>query len=388
MSKRRLRTTLLLAPLLLAAGFGLMQWMAGRRPPPSRSAPPDRGALVQVVTAERAGRRAVVSALGIVRPARRADIAPQVAGVVTHVAPRLAAGAFFAAGETLFTLDDTDYRLALEQAGARVTQAESELAILRVKAATARREWARRNGSGTPPPPLLAFEPQIAAAEAALRAARAAEAQARRNLERTRITAPFACRILDESVEEGTYVKAGTRLLTLAGTGRIEIVTPVPAAELAWLTVGGRDASTAEVTLRAGERQWRWTGRVTRLLAEVDPQGKTARLVIAVDDPYPGRTDAPLLFGMFVEVTIHGNEAGTVVVLPRAVLREGDLVWLVERGRIRVRQVRVARLTGSEAWISSGLAGGESVVATTLSGVADGMKVRVAPRPPAGEEGK
>ncbi len=385
MSKRRLFITLLLVPLVLASGFGLMQWMAGRRPHPSRTAPTDRGALVQVVTAERAERRVLISALGTVQSARRAEIAPQVAGVVTDVAPQLATGAFFAAGELLFTVDDTDYRLALEQAKAKVIQAKSDLAILRAKAATARKEWVRRNGAEIPPPSLLILAPQIATAEAALRAARAAASQAEQNLARTRISAPFTCRILTESVEKGTYVKAGTRLLTVIAADRLEILTPVPVAELAWITVGGQEAAVADIVLRAGKRQWRWTGRVARLLAEVEPQGKTAQLVVTVDQPYRDQKDAPLLLGMLVEVTIHGGATGPVVVVPRAVLREGNVLWLVQEGRIRMQEVHVARLTRDEAWIDQGLAGGETVVATALSGVANGMKVRIA-NPPLARE--
>jgi len=121
------------------------------------------------------------------------------------------------------------------------------------------------------------------------------------------------------------------------------------------------------------------SGRVVRLLADVEPRAKTARLVIGIDEPYQSGHDrhTPLLLGMFVDVTIHGRETGPVVVVPRAVLREGDVVWVVEKGRLRIQPVHVTRLTRREAWIDQGLAGGETVVATALSGVADGMPVRV-----------
>ncbi len=375
MNKKRLLLSLILVPLVLAGGMLFMQRMIALRSKPARSTPPIRGALVQVVAAERGSRQVVITTTGTIQAARQAELAPQVAGVIDDTAPHLQTGAFFAAGDFLFAIDDTDYRLTLQQAEASVAKAKSQLAILQAKAAVARREWHDLVGADSPPPPLAVLEPQIAEAEATLAAAEAGRRQAMVNLERTRITAPFDCRILTEAVERGKYVKAGTPLVTVIGADRLEVVVPVALADLAWIPVGGSTPAKAEIVLRARGRERRWSGTVDRLLADVEPRGKMARLIVTIEHPYDDDTEPPLL-GMFVDVTIHGRRLDDVIAIPRRTLREGEVVWVVEDDRIRIQPVHVLRLTRDEAWIDRGLAGGEAIVTTALSGVADGMLVR------------
>ena len=68
-----------------------------------------------------------------------------------------------------------------------------------------------------------------------------------------------------------------------------------------------------------------------------------------------------------------------VFVLPRKALRENSMVWLVDNeDRMRIRPVEIVRFEQDEVFISKGLADGERVVTTNLSGAAEGMSLRVA----------
>ena len=66
-------------------------------------------------------------------------------------------------------------------------------------------------------------------------------------------------------------------------------------------------------------------------------------------------------------------------VIPRAALRQGNVVWTVDdAGILHFRTVRVARYQGEEVVVESGLEDGEMVVFSTLKAPADGMAVRAA----------
>ncbi|MBT4500192.1 MAG: hypothetical protein HOC74_20855, partial [Gemmatimonadetes bacterium] len=87
---------------------------------------------------------------------------------------------------------------------------------------------------------------------------------------------------------------------------------------------------------------------------------------------------APLTVGMFVDVAIAGRPADDVRTLPRSALRQGDRVWTVSpTGILRVRDTRVLRAMKEEVLIRLDLPADEQIVISQLSGVTDGMKVRL-----------
>ncbi len=371
--------------LILAAGAGLMWFMIASRPEPQREERKDPGALVEVLSVTRGERQVRVHGTGTVQPRQEVSLTPQVDGRVTEIDPRFIAGGFFRKGEVLFRIEDADYRLAVDRARAALTKAEYDLASMEGQARIARREWERLQlGNGEEPNPLVLYEPQLKNARAALVAARATLQQAELDLLRTVLRAPFNVVVLSESVDVGQYVRSGTGVAMLAGTDRAEIVVPLPLEELVWLQIprqGAADSgSTADVELSAGDRTFRWSGRVVRRLGDVDPQGRMARLVVAVEDPYGLENDGgerpELAMGTFVQVVLHGAVLKDVAVIPAAALRDGGSVWIMNDGHLKIRPVEVVRRARDEVVISGGLGPGDRVVLTNLAGAAEGMKLR------------
>jgi len=131
-----------------------------------------------------------------------------------------------------------------------------------------------------------------------------------------------------------------------------------------------------------------WTGRIVRTEGEIDVRSRMVHVVAQVKDPYGLLADgegggsqhatAPLAAGLFVEAQILGHRLDGVVVLPRAALRDGDRVWVVDGDdRMHSRQVETLRLERDQVVISAGLARGERVCVSPLQAVVEGMQVRV-----------
>jgi len=87
---------------------------------------------------------------------------------------------------------------------------------------------------------------------------------------------------------------------------------------------------------------------------------------------------------MFVEAEIAGRTYEHVAAIPRAALREGHRVLVLDdESRLYFRDVEVLRQTRDEAFVAGGLADGDRVCVSALAAVTDGMQVRV----PDGEDG-
>ncbi|KPJ79171.1 MAG: hypothetical protein AMJ54_00525, partial [Deltaproteobacteria bacterium SG8_13] len=250
--------------------------------------------------------------------------------------------------------------------------------------AAAQEEWRLLNedqpGSNAPPP-LVAKLPQLEAARAKLAADRADLQKARLNLKRTEISAPFAGRVIEENVGTGQYVTAGQPLATLFATEVVEIVVPMEDESLYWFDVpgftpGDGPGSSAAVKARIAGRDLTWTGRVDRAEGRLDAGTRLINVVIRVDEPY--RRKPPLAVGLFVQVEISGRELPDAAVIPRAALRENQVVWVVDdKGTLTFRDVKVARLFPDVVYLSGGLKAGEMIVTSPIKTVTDGMRVRI-----------
>ena len=379
-------------PFLILVVIGLITViMIKSRKNPEKIAQVDRGALVEFMIAEKTNRQVTINSTGVVQPRQEVTISPQVTGNVTSISPQFIAGGFFKKGEMLFEVETIDYELALEQARAALAKREFELSSVESRARIARQEWKRlKKDQVAPPNSLVLYEPQLKDAKANLASARAALKQTELNLARTRVTAPFNCVVRSENVDKGQYVRAGNGVAVIAGTDTAEVVVPVDLDDLQWLAVPGPgrkgNSSSARINLNSGSRSYSWPGEIDRLLAEVDPQGRMARLVVSIKDPYLLENTAPqdhppLAIGSFIEVIFQGKEMPKIFALPRQAFRDNNTVWIMdENNLLRIRPVTAVRLERTEVFISEGIKAGDRVILTNLTGAADGMKLRAVNR--------
>jgi multidrug efflux pump subunit AcrA (membrane-fusion protein) len=241
--------------------------------------------------------------------------------------------------------------------------------------------------------------PQLAAARAALARSEAQLADAELDLQRTEIRAPFDGVVRSESVDVGAYATAGQPLARVFSIEQVEVVVPLSDADAAllpglWDVRPGSEsrAFPARVVASFGQRQFAWEGFVDRAEAALDEVSRTLDVVVRVSDPFSaGRSwdsesgaaaeggsaaSVPLLVGQFAEVEIQGVE-GAFVTVPRRALRDGDEVWVVVDGRIRIVPVRVVQRGGGLAYVERGLEPGDRVVTDGVTLVTEGMEVRL-----------
>ena len=129
-----------------------------------------------------------------------------------------------------------------------------------------------------------------------------------------------------------------------------------------------------------GDQSIERSGRVLRLLPDLDPAGSMARLLVAIDDPLGlGSEDAgiPLLLGSYVEVDLEAAPLDDVIEVPRAAVREGERAFVMNaEDSLEVRDLDIAWGRRDSVLVRDGLAAGERLVTSRVPAPVPGLKLR------------
>jgi len=374
--------------LILVVSIGIVQALGAAKPEPEKKEEAQR--LVSLYVDEVTSDTVTISVQtqGEVRPKTEIDLIPQVSGRIIGISGSFAEGAEFVPGETLIKIDDTNYKLAVVRAQARVAEAEvavqRELANAKIK----KEHWLDKRNGGEPTPYAL-NKPQVMEAEAKLLSAESDLKEAQLNVSRTEINVPFLGRVREKSVGIGQYVTAGTKLGRVFSTDTVEIRLPLTDSQLAELNLPMgfmADAFNAPVVIfsaNVGNRQRTWTGRIVRTHASVDQQTRLIYAIAEVEDPYGLGADngAPIAVGMFVHADIASANSQAALVLPRMALRNANKVYVInDENRLEIRTVEVLSTSKDIVLVSTGVEVGDKVVTSTIPAAVDGMEVRAITR--------
>ena len=377
------------APIfVLALSIGVVSALSAAKPAPEKKEETQR--LISLYVDEVKSDMVTISVQtqGEVRPKTEIDLIPQVSGRIVGISESFAEGAEFGPGETLIKIDDTNYKIAVVRAEARLAGAQvavqRELANAKIK----KEHWLDKRTNGKPTPYAL-NKPQVMEVEALLLAAEADLKEAKLNVARTEINVPFLGRVRDKNVGIGQYVTAGTPLGRVFSTDTVEIRLSLTDAQLAELNLpmgfmaDAFNAPVVQFKARIGSQDHFWTGRIVRTHASVDSQTRLIYAIGEVEDPYGLGSDngAPMAVGMFVHAEIAGVNSQSAMVLPRLALRNADKVYVInDQNRLEIRKVEVISTSEETVLVSAGVEVGDKVVTSTIPAAVDGMEVRAITR--------
>jgi RND family efflux transporter MFP subunit len=375
----------LLPVLVLGSAIAIAAKMIANMESPTSIAPPPRIPMVHVLAVSPTSLQMEVKSQGTVEALTAVVVSAQVTGRISTMSDNLRPGSFFAAGETLVSIDDADYRLALVQQDANVARAVLRLAQENAEAEVALRAWQQLEGTRSADS-LATRKLFVAEAEAALAAAKATRSRAELDLQRTKVSLPFAGRVRRTSADVGQFLSAGQPLAEVYGIDFVEVRLPIPDDDAAFLdlarTEGGAPMTHAvELTTDFAGQRCRWNGTVVRTEGEIDRRTRQLTLVARIAAPFDTKGDPqrqPLTVGMFVEATIQGRRYDNVYVLPRAALRQDGRALIVDvENRLYARMVNVLRRDRTSVYVYGELAPGERICLSPIDTLVDGMPVQV-----------
>lgn len=377
---------ILLPLLLLAAGIGGAWWLMATAPKGERKASEPAIPLVEVMTLQPQNYTVILKSQGIVSPRTQSTLVAEVSGKITEVADKLREGGFFEQGDWLASIDARDYENAVTIARADLAQQKVSYNQELARSRQADKDW-KRLGSGSKASDLVLRKPQLSSARAAMLAAEARLKRAQIDLERTRIKAPYAGRVLEKKVDVGQYLRSGEILASIYAIDYVEIKLPLTVAQLEQLPLPehyrgeqpDEDANPG-VTLisRSGSKAHHWQGQIVRSTGTIDTRSRQQFVVAQVDNPYARNENdrLPLKVGSFVAAKINGKTFTDVFVIPRAALHEGREILLAVDGKLKRQRVNILWSQDNEV-IVRGLQPGSQLIITPPAYAVDGSAILI-----------
>ncbi len=394
----------IIMPILIVAGAGVVTAaLIMNRPSPVVNAPEERVTLVEVQTASARDMLFSVSSQGTVEPRTQTTLVAEVSGRVMSVSEMFVVGGFFREGDLLLSLDSADYEVSVQQARANLLTAQAQLTQEQAQADQAARQWDSSGRARADAPPLALRTPFLAEANARVLFAEADLARAQRQLERTKIRAPYDGLIREKMVDIGQYVGTGTQLARTFAVDYAEIRLPLTDRDIAFLNLpqpgatqnianasgsnawgaDGAGGTPVTLTTTVGGKVLQWDARIVRTDGVIDSTTRVYYAVAQVRDPYSLRATndgkPALSIGSFVNASLQGITAHGVFTLPHSAVRSSDQVMVMDNEqRLRIRTVNVLRTDTDNVYVDGGLNDGDRVIVSPVPVPIEGMRVSTA----------
>lgn len=337
----------ILLPLcVLGVGYFGFQFFNEEPEKTIRKRPPKKEIIVEVSTLAREDFRVRLMSQGIVQPHNETTLTPRVSGRITRISPAFESGSFFEKDAVLLELDQTDFRAGLTTSEARLARAEASLAQEDARAEQALLDW-KDLGYTDPPTDLVLRKPQLKEARANVKAAMAELEEARRNLSRTKIRAPYAGRVQTRLVGLGQSVTPGTRLGEIFSTDFAEVRLSLSARELMHVKLPDNpDDSPIPVTLTDGLTEGSpatWEGSIVRTEGALDEKSRKLFVIARVNDPFGLKKEGQpqMRIGQPVRAELEGGLIPSVFVIPRETLRRPNEILLVDPEKLTLKRQRI-----------------------------------------------
>ena len=416
MARRRYRFLKIALPLLtLVCAVLAVGYLRATKPEIERTGFEERARPIAAATVEILDVQPSISAYGEVVAQRDVELRALVAGPVVAVGKNFVNGGTVRAGDLLVKIDPFEYRAAVTEAEAALAEAraqlaesraelgaeESGLAEDRTQLALAERELARREAllaKGTAAQKTVddalvrrseraravsaterraaGLRARLARQDAVIARSRVALERAERDLENTRLIAPFDGYLTGISAALGKRLGVNDRVVRLLDQARLDIRIQLSDGDYGRLvsSAAGLRGRPVEVTWRAGERNFPFRAVIQRADGEVDAASGGVRVYARIED---AGARVPLRPGAFVEVRIPDRVYRGAARLPETALVGGDTVYAVVEGRLEPRPVALLARVGNDVVVSGGIADGERVATTRFPEIGPGVKVQV-----------
>lgn len=358
----------------------------------SEGATVETAMLVDVVPVKKGTFEPVIVAMGTVRPVEDVNLSPLVSGQIIRRDPAFTPGGFVKKNQVLLQIDPADYRNTLEMRKSEFMQSQTTLDTEMGRQQIAEQDLQLITDDslfgGNPlteeERQLVLRKPQLSAVNASIGGAKASMEQARLNLTRTTIRAPFDAHILSQNVTKGSLVAQGDDLGRIVGTDYYWISATVPVSKLQWLSFPNGDSEKGSPVRITNSTAWGIDafreGSLAKQIGALEDQTRLARVLVKVEDPLANTEEAKgkpkLMIGTFVEVNLQADPVTNVVRLNRDHVRSSNTVWVMKDGKLEIREVEIVLTDDVYAYIRKGLEDGEKVIITDLSTVSNGIGLR------------
>ena len=404
---------------MLALAGVLAFWLISTRPVAKPQAPQEKVWTLSAAPVQRVSVTPRIEVFGEIVAGSSVDLRPLVSGRVVEVGPSLVEGGVVRKGELLVQIDRFEYDAIVQERGAelavnvaRLDQTTAELQSERALVGTAdqqvllrKRDFERRadlvqRGTGTQKSvddaelalneaiqqltqrrqTVARLEAQARQEQAQIQQAEVALLRAARDLENTRLIAPFDGFILDSSAAVGRIMSTNDPVARIVDAGSLEARFQLTDSDYARLlgSANGVIDRAARVTWEIGGTALAFDATVRRAGAQIDAASGGVFIYARIEGL---GLETPVRPGAFVKVAIPDQRYDNVIRLPAGAVEDGEAVYKIVSDRLERTRVSVLRRIAGDVLIvpveASALPDGVNVVTRRFPEIGPGLKVLV-----------
>ncbi|MEO1655944.1 MAG: HlyD family efflux transporter periplasmic adaptor subunit, partial [Bacteroidota bacterium] len=149
-------------------------------------------------------------------------------------------------------------------------------------------------------------------------------------LRKYQIYAPFSGVVSESNINPGALVRVGQKLGALIDAYTYELEASARLKDISFLNVGDK------VQLYSDDLSGNWTGTIQRISSSLDEATQSLKVFIRVNGNR-------LKEGMFMRAKVASNQSENCMKIPRQTLLKDNQVFLIDGGKLKLKQVRVVR---------------------------------------------
>jgi RND family efflux transporter MFP subunit len=308
---------------------------------------------------------------GSIQPERRADLRAEVSAVVLQVLKEN--GDAVRQGDVLVRLDPTAIRDNLQSAEASARNAT--LALDQAERNLTRLKTLRESGM-TSLQALDDAEVRRNAAQSELSAANARAVQARQQMERTVVRAPFNGVVSDRKVSAGDTAAIGKELLKVIDPTSMRFAGHISADKVSLVKVG------QSVNFRInGYANQEFRGQITRMDPSANDVTRQVEVLVGFAD-----ANQPRVAGLFAEGNISAEKVSAITLPESVLVKAGDKVsvWRVKDKKLSKIDLTLGARDNRTGFyeVRSGLAQGDVVLRNPGSNLKEGQEAELVSNKP------
>jgi multidrug efflux pump subunit AcrA (membrane-fusion protein) len=185
-------------------------------------------------------------------------------------------------------------------------------------------------------------------------------------LSRYRMYAPFDGTFTAVYLEPGSVANPGSRIASMIRTDKLELEVPVRDEDAYWIHIGD------QVIVSTKDKHTRWTGKVVRKSAFMDPASQT--IAIYVDMVHDA--DKPLYQGQYLRAEFASKTLDHTMEIPRNAVFNKDRVFTVINGKLKENKVDILK-SNETTVLFNGLPEGVELVVEPLVNAKEGFNAEI-----------
>ena len=323
-----------------------------------------------IITIHSSGFASGPSITGSIQPERRADLQSEISSVVLQVLKEN--GESVNKGDLLIRLDDTTIKDNLRSA--QETERAAHQSLEQAQRQLERYKTLRAQGMISAQG-LEDAENKRNTAQSDVSAAAARTAQARQQLQRTEIRAPFAGIVTERKVSNGDTAQIGKPLMKVIDPNSMRFEGLISADAVSLVKVGQR----VNFKINGYEGQ-NFIGTIKRISPEANTVTRQVEVLVNFND-----AKQPRVSGLYAEGQVESSNIAAIMAPEIALLRSGDKVsaWKISGNTLHKTDVVLGakELRSGAFLIQSGLVEGDQVLRNPSNTLKDGQAVDTSNKP-------